>query len=377
MANRRDFLKTVAGAAAGTLLAKRVWNQGARAAEMPRAQAGAPAAAGKRREVSVGGKRVKVVDAHAHCTIPEVAEVVAGTSLARNGNGRGGGGGGGGANPQVLGPERLRALDERGIDVQVLHINAFWWYAADRDLAGKIVDLHNQKLAAWCNAHPDRFVALTSVALQFPDLAAQQLEHAVKQLGLRGAAIGGHVAGEALSAPKYDPFWAKAEELQTFVFVHPAGATNVVKEDGLKGSGDLGNIIGDPLETAVFMSHMIYDGTLDKFPGLKICGAHAGGYLPSYLGRTDVACDVRPNAKCTNKKHPREYFKTQLMADSMAFSSEGIRHIVAEMGASQVVYGTDIPFNWPDSIDPIQNAPLSNAEKEAVLGGNLVKLLHV
>ena len=372
MANRRDFLKTVAGTAAGMLIANRGFSEppGLR---MPQGQGAAPAAARKRREVSVGGKRVKVVDVHAHCMIPEVADIVAGTSLARNGKRAGRGRG----NPQVLGPDRLRALDERGIDVQVLDINGFWWYAAERDLASKIVDLHNEKLAAWCNAHADRFVALTSVALQFPDLAAQQLEHAVKQLGLRGAAIGGHVAGEALSAPKYDPFWAKAEELRAFVFMHPGGATNVLKEDALKGSGDLGNIIGDPLETTVFMSHLIYDGTLDKFPALKICGAHAGGYLPSYLGRTEVACDVRANAKCANKKHPSEYFRTQIMADCMAFSSEGIRHLVAELGASQVVYGTDIPFNWPDAVDLIQNASLSNAEKEAVLGGNLAKLLHI
>ncbi len=383
MPNRRDFLKTVAGTTAGMLVANRAFGEGgltaARMSDMALGKAGLPRAQGegaapggpvKRREVSLGTKRVKVIDIHSHCMIPEVADVVKGTSLARNG--------GRGAGPQVLGPDRLRALDERGIDVQVLDINAFWWYAADRDLASKIVDLHNEKLAAWCNAHPDRFVALTSVALQFPDLAAQQLEHAMKQLGLRGAAIGGHVAGEPLSLPKYDPFWAKAEELQALVFMHPAGALNVLKEDALKGSGDLGNIIGDPLETTVFFSQMIFDGTLDKFPGLKICGAHAGGYLPAYLGRTDVACDVRPNAKCANKKHPREYFHNQLMADCMTFSSEGIRHLVAEIGASQVSYGTDIPFNWPDALDLILNASfLNNAEKEAILGGNMAKLLRI
>jgi aminocarboxymuconate-semialdehyde decarboxylase len=260
----------------------------------------------------------------------------------------------------------------------VVHINAFWWYAADRDLAAKIVTTHNEGLAKWCSAHSDRFAALTSVALQFPDLAAEQLETAVKQMGMKGAAIGGHVAGEPLSMPKYDPFWAKAEELGVVVFMHPGGATNVVKEDGLKGAGDLGNIIGDPLETTVFMSHLIYEGTLDKFPGLKIIGAHAGGYIPSYIGRTDVACDVRPNAKCVNKKHPSEYFKGQLMADAMIFTDEGLRHLVAQLGADHVMYGTDIPFNWPDNVDMILNAPyLNNAEKEAILGGNSVKLLKL
>ena len=157
-----------------------------------------------------------------------------------------------------------------------------------------------------------------------------------------------------------------------------SGADNVLKEGTLRGRGDLGNIIGNPLETTVFFSRMIFNGTLDRFPGLKLCGAHAGGYLPSYLGRTDVTCDARTNANCANKKHPREYFKGQILADSMVFSEEGLRHLVAEMGVSQVVYGTDMPFNWPANVDLILKASfLSNADKEAILGGNLIKLLRL
>src|SRR6266705_6051208 len=108
---------------------------------------------------------------------------------------------------------RLKKMDEEGIDVQALSINSFW-YSADRELAGRLVNLQNEKLAAMCATHPDRFVAFASVALQFPELAAQQLEEGVKRWGLRGAAIGGSVEGEELSAPKFHPFWAKAEELQ-------------------------------------------------------------------------------------------------------------------------------------------------------------------
>ena len=373
MPNRRDFFKSVVGATAGMFATSRgLVDAGVLSLQGRGQSAQAPATPVKRKEVLVGGRRVKVVDVHAHCQVPEVADVVKNTPLARN---AGGGGGGGG---QILGPDRLRAMDERGIDVQALSINGFWWYAADRDLARQIVKVHDEKLAAWCAAHSDRFVALTSPALQHPDLAAEQLEQAVKQFGLRGASIGGHVGGESLSSPKFDPFWAKAQQLGTVVFMHPGGADNVVRDGGLSGRGDLGNIIGNPLETTVFFSRLIFDGTLDRFPGLKICGAHAGGYLPSYLGRTDVACDVRDNAKCANKKHPREYFKQQLMIDSMIFSEEGLRHLVAEVGAGQVVYGTDIPFNWPDTVDIIVGAPfLKDAEKEAILGGTLSKLLRI
>jgi aminocarboxymuconate-semialdehyde decarboxylase len=96
------------------------------------------------------------------------------------------------------------------------------------------------------------------------------------------------------------------------------------------------------------------------------------------MGRTDVACDVRGNAKCANKKHPREYFRNQLMIDSMIFSEEGLRHLVAEVGVNQIVYGTDIPFNWPDSVDVILRAPfLNDAQKEAILGGTLAKLMRI
>jgi aminocarboxymuconate-semialdehyde decarboxylase len=375
MPNRRDFIKGVAGTAAGLWAAQRAFmgNAEAQGRGQGRGQGGGQAQAEDsgapvvHREVRVGGKKVKVIDVHAHASIREVADVVKGTPLERNAQGG-----------RPLGPDRIRELDKRGIDIQVLDINAFWWYAAaDRDLAAKIVDVHDKGLAAWCNANHERFVALTSPTLQFPDLAARQLEHAVKDLGFVGAAIGGHVEGQTLSDPKFDPFWAKAQELDVIVFMHPAGAENAVKEDGLKGRGDLGNIIGNPLETTLFLSHMIYDGTLDKFPNLKLCAAHAGGYMPSYLGRTEVACDVRQNSGCLNKKKPSEYLKTQVYVDSMVFSAEGLRHLVAEVGASQVVYGTDIPLVWPDTIDAILGAQIADAEKEAVLGGNLTKLLRL
>ena len=355
MRNRREFIKGLG--VAGALAAG-----GAVAAQTPKS--GGPVT---RREVRVAGKRVKVIDVHAHAIFPEIADLVKDGPLARAA--RGGG--------QPLGPGRIQEMDKRGIDVQAVDVNTFWFYQADRDLATKVVETNNSGLVKWCEAHADRFVALTSPALQFPDLAAEQLEHAVKRQGMRGAAIGGHVNGEQLSLPKFDPFWAKVQELGVLVFMHPSGSANIIKPGALDGEGDLGNVIGNPLETTLFLSHLIFDGMLDRFPGVKICAAHGGGYMPSYLGRTDVACDVRQNAKCVNKKHPREYLHDQILADAMVFSAEGVRHLVAEMGPSQVVYGTDMPFVWPDTVDAILEAQIPDAQKEAILGGNLVKLLRL
>jgi aminocarboxymuconate-semialdehyde decarboxylase len=354
---RRDFLRSVAGAAAGAPLTARFESTVAVARQAP-----------VRRQVTISGRRIRVIDAHAHCVMP-VEHVVKGTPLA-------GMGGGGGNN--ALGPQRLQVMDRQGVDVQALTINGFWWYAADRDLARRIVEAQNEGLAKWVATHPDRFVALASVALQHPDLAAEQLQDGMRRLGLHGASIGGHVNGEDLSLPKFDPFWAKAAELGALVFMHPGGAENIVKPGAFGGRGDLGNIIGNPLETTYFLTRLMFDGTLDRFPGLRICAAHAGGYLPSYLGRTEAACTVRGNAKCANKRKPSEYLRSQILIDTMVFSEEGLRHLVAEVGVGQVVYGTDVPFNWPVTVDLVLDAPfLGDADKEAILGGTLAKLLRI
>ena len=218
MPNRRDFLRTVVAGASLALA------QGGPFDSLALAQ-GQPA----RRQVMLRGRRVRVIDVHAHCIIP-VTDIVKGSPVAVMG---------GGAGDNLLGPQRLQVMDQQGVDLQALSINGYWWYAAGRDLARQIVRAQNEGLAAWVAAHPDRFVAFASVALQHPDLAAEQLEEGVTRLGLRGASIGGHVNGEDLSLPKYDPFWAKAAELGVLVFMHPGGAVNLIKDNALAGRGDL------------------------------------------------------------------------------------------------------------------------------------------
>src|SRR5262249_10139624 len=157
-------------------------------------------------------------------------------------------------------------------------------------------------------SQPDRFVAFATVALQHPDLAVEQLVHGVKKLGLRGVSLGAEVNNEELASPRFNPFWAKAEELGVLVFIHPTGTPEL--EGRFKGSGGLGNVIGNPLATTIALSHLIFQGTLDQYPGLKICASHGGGYLPSYGARSDAGCVTFPD-RCTRplKKKPTEYLK--------------------------------------------------------------------
>lgn len=353
MTDRRTFLGHLAGV--GLVIAG--------------APLGALQPATKRRQVTVGGRRVRTVDAHAHTFIPGVADVVKGTELEKSVAGSLSG-------SLVMSDERLRQMDEQGIDTEVLTINP-WWYGADRDLARRIIETQNKGLAGLCSARPDRFVALATVSLQHPDLAVEQLDFAFKTLNMRGASLGASVAGKELASPEFDPFWKKAEELGAFIFIHPQGAPQL--SGRLQGNGVLTNVIGNPLDTTIALSHLIFEGTLDKFPKLRICGAHGGGFMPSYRGRFDQGCVTFPqNCNKTLKKKPSEYMK-QLYFDSMVFTSEGLRHLVAEYGSGQIVMGTDYPFPWTTTaVDHILNTPgLSDADRVAILGGNLVRLLGI
>jgi aminocarboxymuconate-semialdehyde decarboxylase len=274
---------------------------------------------------------------------------------------------------------RLAEMDEQGIDVQAIGINPFW-YRTDRDLASSIIQLQNDRIAELCASYPDRFVGLASVALQHPDLAAQQLEDAVKKQGMRGAMVGGSVNGEELAAARFHPFWAKAEELKVMIFIHPQGFPEGQRR--FQGNGTLGNVIGNPLETTVALSHLIFEGTLDRFPGVQICAAHGGGFLASYIGRSDHCVQFNGDfpAACTPvKKLPSEYLK-QLYFDSLVFTGQGLRHLIAEAGAGQIMLGTDYPYGMGNSaaVDHILRAEgLSNEERRAILGGNAAKLLRI
>ena len=353
---RRQFLR---GAAAGIAFCGCGW---------PGIAAAQPATAA-RRPVTVNGKQVKTIDVHSHCLFREA------TALLGDDASRIGMGGRGGQDLVIDLDTRLKAMDAQAIDLEVLSINPYW-YGRDRDLAAKIVQIQNEKLAEFVAAHRDRFAAFASLTLQDPQLAVSELETAVRRQGLRGAAIGGTVAGVPFSDPKFHPVWQKAEELGAVLFIHPQGLPELTAL--LTGNGFLRNVIGNPLETTIALQHLIFEGTLDRFPGLKIVAAHGGGYLPSYAARSDHGC-VTGERFCSKdivlKKKPSEYLKG-LYFDSLVFTPEGLRHLAAEVGTSQIMLGSDVPFPWQGHpVDHVlATTTLSDDEKVAILGGNAAKL---
>ena len=324
MTARRDFLKGAAASGiffCGCALL--------RAAQAQSSTASLP--------VMVNGKHVKTIDVHSHCHFHEAVNLMGEEAKS--------------VLPQTKGAqehfivieERLKGMDAQAIDMEVLSINPFW-YRKERDTAAAIVKVQNEKLAELCASRPDRFAAFASLALQYPDLAVEQLEHAVKRQGLRGAAVGASVLGEDFSEPRFHPVWAKAEELGAVLFIHPQSTPDLARR--FKGNGWLANTIGNPLDTTIALQHLIFEGTLDRFPGLKVLAAHGGGYLGSYAPRSDHACFVSPkncNPDIKLKKKPTEYLN-QLYFDALVFTPEALRHLVAQVGASQIMLGSDHPI---------------------------------
>jgi predicted TIM-barrel fold metal-dependent hydrolase len=361
MTTRRDFLR--GGAAAGLVFCGCGMLPGVRGQTTTR----------QTLPVMVNGKRARTIDVHCHCQIPEVAALLGqdGSKLQLlpvNG----------GDEVYIDINKRLAAMDAQAVDLEVLSINPFW-YDRDRDLAAQIVKIQNEKLAELCASKPDRFAAFASLTLQAPDLAVQELETAVKKQGLKGAAIGDVVNGVEFSDARLHPVWAKAEELGVPLFIHPQGVPELNKR--LAGNGWLANTIANPLGTTIALSHLIFEGTFDRFPGLKVIAAHGGGYLPSYADRSDYACMVGPkscNAEIALKKKPSEYLK-QIYFDSLIFSPEAIRHLVAQVGAGQIVLGSDYPYPW--QLHPVDHifasTTLSDDEKLDVLGRTAARLLNM
>ena len=271
--------------------------------------------------------------------------------------------------------ERLRRMDEMGMDIQVISPSPNqYYYWADVDLAKRIVETQNEHIASVCAAHPDRLRGLGNVALQHPELSVEQLTNCVKKLGLRGVEISSAVNGLELSDERFERFWAKAEELGCLVFIHPLGTSLGERLD----RHYLGNIVGQPIETTIALSHLIFGGVLDHHPGLRICAAHGGGYLPSYIGRSDHGFDVRPEAAKIKHK-PSEYLRG-IYFDSLVYTPEGLRHLIEEVGVTQVMLGTDYPFDM-GAYEPARLVAavsgLTEKERRLILGGNAARLLEL
>ncbi|MGW8701304.1 amidohydrolase family protein [Streptomyces eurythermus] len=327
---------------------------------------------------------IPTVDVHAHVLLPEVEALVAGLpglAEARALDARRNGPAALAVNgpmvrervPRMTDPRlRLAAMDAQGVDVQLVSPSpSHYHYWADEDTAEKVYRLANEATAAHCSAAPDRLRGLGLVPLQHPGRAVRALDHALEQ-GLAGVEISSHAPGRDLSDPDYEPFWSRARETGALIFLHPFGCTLDERLDRWY----LSNSVGQPVENAVALSHLIFSGVLDRHPGLKLIAAHGGGYLPTHIGRADHAWTTRSDAGA-GCAHPPSSYLRRLYFDSLVHDPHVLRELVRVAGADRVLLGSDFPFDMgtEDPVGALRAARLPDTDFHAVRGGNASALL--
>ena len=268
---------------------------------------------------------------------------------------------------------RIAELDRLGIDRQlVLPPPPQCYYTVPLPIAVEATRVLNDGLAEWAGRRPDRFSAFGSVPLQDGEAAADELERVTRDLGFRGVQVLTNVAGRELSDPAFAPFWAKAEELDALVVIHPNGFT----EAGRLERFYFNNVIGNPLETTIALHYLIFDGVLERHPGLKILAVHGGGYLGAYPGRIDHAWGARSDCHA-GLPHPPTHYLRKIFVDTVVFTPGQLETLVGYFGPEKVLMGTDIPFDMGE-YDPVEHVVAANLDPDAVAaicGGNALRLL--
>lgn len=274
------------------------------------------------------------------------------------------------------GPEdRLATFTDAGVDVQVVSVTPpLFRYYLDAEEAIPAAHEVNDELRDWTTSWPERYRGLATLPLQDVSASVDELDRAVNELGLVGAAVGTHVNGENWDSPTLLPVLRAAEELGAMLFVHPAGS----RVEAALPRYHMRNFIGNPFETTVAIGSLIFGGVLDEVPDIKLVFAHGGGFACADVGRFDHGYAVRPEAREYPELLPSEYLR-RLYFDSLTHSAGALRYVIDTVGADQVVLGTDYPADMGQErpVDWISSCEgLSEQEKNGVLRDNVARLLR-
>ncbi|MDH3261319.1 MAG: amidohydrolase [Acidimicrobiia bacterium] len=268
---------------------------------------------------------------------------------------------------------RLEHMDRMGVNVQGLAtFVSEYYYWTPASLGADLARMQNDNLAQAVADHPARFVGLgATVPLQDVDLAIAELDRVVDELGFRGLQIGGTIAGHNLDEPRFRPFWAAVEAKEVPVILHPSG----YPESQRFGDYFLTNCIGNPLETMVAATRMIFSGLFEEHPDLKLVLLHGGGYLPFYSSRADHTWKVRPETRVKIPDHSPSYYMKRLFYDTMVFQPLYLRHLIEIVGFDRVMIGTDFPFDMGEDdpvalVDSVEG--LTEDQRVAIKGANAI-----
>ena len=269
--------------------------------------------------------------------------------------------------------ENIADLNAAGMTMGVLQpTQTMFFYWTETSAASELSRMVNEFTAKEVRRRPDQWVGLATVPLQDVDLAVRELSHAVQNLGLRGVVMGSNVNGRGFDEEVFQPFFAKVEELDVPIFIHPSNPAGIERVRNYY----LANFLGLPLESAITAAHLVFGGVLDRFPNLKICLSHAGGVLPFLVGRLEHGQSVRPEAQ-DHCRHPFSYYLKNFYVDTITFRPETLRFVLELMPPGHVFLGTDYPYDMADT-DPIGSVKAAVQDEKMqslIFGKNLAAVL--
>jgi len=266
---------------------------------------------------------------------------------------------------------RLREMDRKGIDIRILSLSSpnvyVWERAAQIDLARRL----NDATVRVCRAHPDRFLGLASLPLKDVGASLSELERAIQDLGMAGVMIGSNIDGVPLNDPRFEPVWARIDELRLPVFEHPMLPRNTADMEEF----ELPLRLGFVFDTTLAVTRMIYSGIFERYPGFPYILAHTGGTLLMLLERLDNGYRLFPDCRAKINKLPSVYAR-RLYYDTTSFFEPALMLAHGCVGADQLLFGTDDPLIDSDT-DHVERLPIPRADRDKILGGNAARLFGI
>jgi aminocarboxymuconate-semialdehyde decarboxylase len=269
---------------------------------------------------------------------------------------------------------RLRAMDEKRVQVHALSLTAPMVYWAPSAFGLRLAQVFNDACAAAHAKHPTRLVGMATLPMQAPELAIRELERAAKLPGLRGLYLGTHVNGRNLDEKEFFPVYARCEALGWPIFLHPL---NPVGADRMP-RWYLRNLLGNPYDTGIAAASMVFGGVLDAFPKLEVMLPHAGGTFPALIGRLDRGAKVRRENE--HLRQPPSAYLRRFHYDTIGHDVAIVSNLVRQVGADRVVLGSDYTFDmgYERPVEVVEALTgVTDADRALILGGNAARMLRI
>jgi aminocarboxymuconate-semialdehyde decarboxylase len=274
-------------------------------------------------------------------------------------------------------PKRIQRMDAQGVTTHALSLTTPFVYWASPERGAELARIVNDSMVEANTAYPTRFFGCATLPLQAPELAVKELDRLAGSRAIRGVYMPTSFAGKELSDESLFPIYAKCEALNLPVLLHPDQAAAAMGANRLQRFY-LANILGNPFDTAIAVSYLVFGGVMDRFPRLEIVLPHAGGAMPYISGRLRHGQSVRPELKGAAQRPFNEYLR-RFHYDTITHSPQLLQDLIDLVGIDRVMLGSDYCFDmgYERPREIIDGLKLSAADKERLNSGNAARLLRL